>query len=224
MTQMIVEQSPLPPEISQRMPVAPKPRRPLIRTWQAAGLTVVLVICLVGGLWWLRSHEFRGILLQSPEPAADFALTASTGSVAHLSDFRGKVVLLFFGYTACVDVCPLRLAELMQTMNLLGKKAENVQVLFVTIDPLHDTTERLRRYVTAFDPAFLGMTGSPAAINAITTQFGVFYDQPATTGSQAIGHTSTVTVIDKAGYVRLIFPSGLPPEEMAEDLSYLVGR
>ncbi len=224
MSQIIVEQPQLQPEVSVETPVTPKPQHNGARAWQAGGLAVLLVMLLGGGLWWLRPHPFHGVLLQSPERAPNFSLTASTGAQAQLSDFRGKVVLLFFGYTACIDVCPLRLAELTQTMNLLGKKAEKVQVLFVTVDPLHDTSARLQRYVTAFDPAFLGMTGSPAAINAVTTQFGVFYDQQATTASKAIGHTSTVTVVDANGYVRLIFPGGLSTEEMAEDLRYLIAR
>jgi protein SCO1/2 len=222
MTQIIAEQPQLQSEVSDRMTATPKLLRNRIRTWQTGGLVVLLVTILVPVLWWLRPHEFHGILLQSPERAPDFSLTASTGASVRLSDFRGKVVLLFFGYTACTDVCPVRLAELTQTMNLLGAQAKNVQVVFVTIDPLHDTTERLNRYVTAFDPSFLGMTGSPAMLITVATQFGIFYDQQATAAGGAIGHTSTVAVIDAAGYVRLLFPTGLSTTDMSEDLSYLV--
>ncbi|CAN5738629.1 SCO family protein [soil metagenome] len=224
MTQIFVEQPPHPSDVNRGTPAAPKPRQNLARVWQTVGLIGLLVALLGGGVWWLWPHEFHGVLLQSPDLAPDFSLTASTGKPVQLSDFRGKVVLLFFGYTACTDVCPLRLAELMQTMSLLGKDAEKVQVIFVTIDPLHDTVARLNRYVNAFDPAFLGVTGPTATINAVATQFGVFYDQAAMTAGSAIGHTSTVTVIDRAGHVRLLLPAGLSTADIAEDLRYLIRR
>lgn len=223
MTQTLIESQP--PTIMPQ-PLAPTPQHKLMRI----GGLIVLIGLLVGLLlWWWRPYPFHGIVLQSPEPATDFTLTASTGAPLRLSDLRGKVVLLYFGYTACPDACPLTLADLTQTMQLLGKPAEKVQVILVSVDPQHDTPQRLARYVTAFDPTFLGMTGAPATIEAVATQFGIFYDGPqplvnSTEQVYPVNHTSNIVVIDPAGYVRLLFPTGTTPADMASDLKYLIGR
>ncbi len=198
-----------------------QPRYRLRGSGQRLFLALATVGLLLAAFWWLRPYQFHGIVLQSPTRAADFTLLASTGKPVRLSDLRGNVVVLFFGYTACPDICPLRLAELKQTRKLLGEQANRVQVVLVTVDPLHDTAEQLQRYVSAFDSSFLGMTGPPAAINAVATQFGIFYDA-APTSAGAISHTGTITVIDADGYVRLLFPAGLTTADMAQDLAQLI--
>jgi len=216
-----------PPSITEKtrekiaIPDVSPPSYKLRRIWQRMLLGLAVLGILMATFWWLRPYQFHGIVLQSPTRATDFTLLASTGSPVRLSDFRGKLVVLFFGYTACPDICPLRLAELKQTLKLLGEPANRVQVILVTVDPLHDTVEHLQRYVSAFDPSFLGMTGSPAQINAVATQFGIFYD-PAPTSAGAISHTGTITVIDADGYVRLLFPDGLSTADMAQDLAQLI--
>ncbi len=224
MNPVIAEQPAGPSEASSELSITPRLRYSLRRIWQMSSLLVLAVALLVSLFWWLRPYQFHGVYLQSPVRAPDFTLIASTGAPVQLRDFQGKTVVLFFGYTACPDICPLRLAELKQTVNLLGEEAKSVQVILVTVDPLHDTAEQLRRYVNAFDPSFLGMTGSPTMINAVATQFGIFYDQETAITAGAISHTSTITVIDGAGYVRLLFPPGLSTAEMAQDLAQLRQR
>ena len=134
---------------------------------------------------------------------------------------QGRVLVVFFGYTFCPDVCPTTIADLTHAMTILGpKKAAQVQAVFVSVDPERDTPERLREYLSYFNPAFLGMTGTPEELIIASTPFGIFYEQHE--GSAATGylvdHTATITVIDKEGYVRLVFPYGMGAEAMAADL------
>jgi protein SCO1/2 len=196
------------------------PTRP--RRWPIILGGGAILVAFVLGWQWLRPYALHGILLQSPQPANDFVLDTSAGKPFHLSDFRGKVVLLFFGYTTCPDVCPMTLVELARTRQRLGQQAEQVQVILVTVDPARDTPERLARYLAAFDPSFLGMTGTPAAIAAVATQFGVFFAHQQPDEGSLVDHTGTITVIDPAGYVRLLFSPNTSSADMAADLRYLI--
>ena len=189
-----------------------------------AGVPAVIVIAVLI-LQQLAPPSFNGMVIQSPQRAADFTLTASTGQRMGLQDLRGKTVLLFFGYTFCPDVCPTTIADLTQAMTILGpKKAAKVQVVFVSVDPERDTPERLQEYLSFFNPTFLGMTGTPDELIAASTPFGIFYEKhegtPAT--GYLVDHTATITLIDKEGYVRLVFPYGLGAEAMAADLAQFV--
>lgn len=193
-------------------------RRPLI---YLAGL--LLLTLLVGVIIWQRvmpAPAQYGMVLQSPQRATDFALASSTGGTLRLSDFRGQYLLLNFGYTSCPDVCPLMLANLAQLEAELGAQAENVQVLFVSVDPARDTPDRLTTYLSAFSPSFLGATGDEAELAAATTQFGVYYQrrQSGESENYFIDHTASVVVIDPEGYVRLFFPNGTTGAQMATDL------
>jgi len=203
--------------------------------WFTGSLVVFAAIILLFVLWWLRPQPFHGMLLQSPERAADFTLTASTGAPLRLSDLRGKIVLLFFGYTTCPDVCPLTLAELKQMRQLMGDQADQVQVLLLTVDPTHDTPEKLAHYLAAFDDTFVGLTGPVETLSAVATGFGVFFDDHVSAGHTAshaaaapavlpVEHTSTVVVVDAEGYTRLLFPPGMSPADMAEDVKYLISK
>jgi protein SCO1/2 len=178
--------------------------------------------------WWavprLAPHSFHGTLMQSPSQAHDFTLTSHTGQPVRLSDFRGKVVMLYFGYTFCPDVCPATLSEVAGAMDLLGETAEDVQFMMISVDPERDTPANLATYVAHFDPGFLGLAGTPEQIAEIATLYGIFYEKNE--GSAATGylvdHTATITVIDQEGHVKLIFPFGTPAKDLAEDLDYLI--
>ena len=123
----------------------------------------------------LNSYSFNGILLQSPQPASDFTLTAHYGQDVTLSDYRGRVVLLFFGYANCPDVCPATLADLKQAMQALGDEADKVQVFMVSVDPERDSQADLAAFVPAFHPSFVGLTGSPDEVAEIATYYGVYF-------------------------------------------------
>ncbi len=159
-----------------------------------------------------------GIAIDSPTPAGDFTLQSSRGAVS-LSDFRGKPVLLYFGYTTCPDVCPTTLADLRMAMQELGEDQSKVQVLFVSVDPERDTVERLGAYLQYFDPNFIGLTGPLAEIEAIANRFGVFFQKNVvdSAADYLIDHTSAVLLLDADGKLRLMFPYATTGKQIADD-------
>lgn len=172
----------------------------------------------------LGPTEWHGMVIQSYQPVTNFTLTGSDGEPVSLIDFRGKVVMLYFGYTFCPDVCPATMIELSDAMEILGDKSEDVQVVMVTLDPERDTPEVMQRYVTHFNDTFIGLTGTPEELIAVTAPMGIFYERHE--GSSAAGylidHTATVAVLDKEGKLRLVYPFGVTGADMAADLKYLV--
>jgi protein SCO1/2 len=193
--------------------------------WAGGFLLLLLIAGLIG--WWNLPPQLHGIQLQSPRVAEDFTLPTSTGETMSLSDFRGKYVVVFFGYTYCPDVCPTTLNDLQQMVKTLGgDRAEDTQVIMISVDPERDTPEQLATYLNYFDPAFIGMTGTVEEIQPVASQFGIYFErQPGSANtSYLVDHTSAVTVIDPEGHVRMIFTSGVKGEEMASDIAYLMRR
>ncbi len=193
-------------------------------------IALILIGLLVGaGLAWLalpyiRPHRFTGTVIQSPQTAPDFSLQSSRGGTVSLADMRGKLVLVYFGYTFCPDVCPNTLGQVKVAMRELGRKAQQVEVLMISVDPLRDTPEVLGRYMKNFDPGWIGASGSEDEIAAIAALYGVFYEKHP--GSPQTGylvdHTATLMVIDQEGRLKLIFPYGATGQDMAADLAYLL--
>jgi protein SCO1 len=184
---------------------------------------LLLIVIGVGGVRAWQPYRYHGVELQPPQPVQDFALTTSTGPIMALSDFRNRFVLIFAGYTHCPDVCPLTLVHLAETMRLLGEQASQVQVLFITVDPERDTAQQLATYLGHFDPTFIGMTGTPATIDAAVTQFGIFHGA-SQSGGGLVDHTNSVVVLDREGRVRLLFLPGTGAAQMANDLRQLIDR
>jgi protein SCO1/2 len=149
--------------------------------------------------------KFKNTDITGAEYAKGFALTDHTGKPRTLADFRGKVVVVFFGYTHCPDVCPTTLLELKQVMQALGPDADKVQVLFITLDPERDTPQVLAQYVPAFDPRFLGLHADAATTLKTAKDFKVFYEKRAGTspGSYTIDHTAASFAFDPQGRIRL---------------------
>jgi len=192
--------------------------------WPVAGLVIGLTAIVLISLA-LRPHNFSGSILQSPQPAYEFTLTSADGPVS-LSDLRGKVVLIFFGYTFCPDVCPTTLQEMSAVLDLMGKKADQVQPVFVSVDPDRDTPERLKAYLNNLDGRILGITGETALIDEIVTQYGVFYQKRtiSESGNYLIDHTATSYLIDPEGYLRVVYPYATPAEGIAEDVKFILRR
>jgi protein SCO1/2 len=154
---------------------------------------------------------------------ADFHLDDATGQSVSLGDFRGKVVVLFFGYTHCPQVCPTTLADLAQVMRLLGKDADRVQVLFVTLDPERDTRELLAKYPPAFYPTFKGLSGDSAATAQAVQAFGVIYQkQPNKSGSYDLDHSAGAYLIAPGGSPVLLAPYGQPADLLVQDIRLLL--
>ncbi|MGZ3183567.1 MAG: SCO family protein [Telluria sp.] len=150
--------------------------------------------------------QFKGADVTGLEYARGFALTDQDGKPRTLADYRGKVVVVFFGYTQCPDVCPTTMAQLAGVMQKLGARASEVQVVFITLDPARDTQELLKQYVPAFNPAFVGLRGTPEQTDAVAKEFKVFYQKVEGTkpDNYSINHTSGIFLFDKAGKVRVI--------------------
>ena len=189
-------------------------------------LAVIAGLGLVVGLGYsrLRTHTFHGTVVQSLDVAPDFVLLNGDSGAVSLSDFRGKITLLFFGYTSCPDVCPATLAEIARAMKNLDQMAEQVQFLMISVDPERDTPQIVGDFARAFDPRFVGLSGTPQEIAAVAEKYGIYYAKAA--GSQASGymmeHTASLLVIDQRGYLKLIYSFGTPAEEIADDLAYLL--
>lgn len=154
----------------------------------------------------------------------DFRLTDHTGRVRTMADFRGKVVVMFFGYTQCPDVCPTTLSEMRQVMKILDNDAQRLQVLFVTLDPARDTQELLANYVPSFNPAFLGLYGDHAATEKVAKDFKIFYRVSVgkTVGSYTVDHSAASLVFDPQGRLRLFINYGLGADKIAPDIKKLL--
>ena len=154
----------------------------------------------------------------------DFTLRDPDGAQRTLADFRGKAVVVFFGYTQCPDVCPTTLATLAEAMKRLGSDADRVQVLFVTVDPERDTPELLKQYVPAFDRRFLGLWGDADATARTAKEFKVIYEKApgASPGSYTMDHSAGSYVFDPQGRLRLYVANGQGPDVFAHDLRELL--
>jgi protein SCO1/2 len=154
-----------------------------------------------------------------------FALSDPAGRRVALDDFRGKLVLLYFGFASCPDVCPTDLATIGAALRELGDAADAVQPLFVTLDPQRDTPEVLREYAAAFHPRFVALTGSEAEVRRIATEFKVYYEkvkQPGTS-TYTIEHTAYTFLLDRDGRFLTLFPPGTPAERMLFMLREVLG-
>jgi protein SCO1/2 len=158
--------------------------------------------------------RFKSTDITGADYGKTLELTDQTGRPRRLEDWRGKVVVLFFGFTHCPDVCPTTLADLSQVMKQLGPDAERVQVLFVTVDPERDTPEVLAKYVGAFDPRFLGLYGDAAATQRAAREFKVFFEKRKSADGYSVDHSGQTYVIDPQGRLRLF----VRPERLASDL------
>ena len=188
----------------------------------AAMLLVAGALALSG--CGLGSPKFKASDVTGAGFGRDFALTDPSGKQRTLADYRGKIVVLFFGYTQCPDVCPTTLAALAETMKSLGADASRVQVVFVTVDPDRDTGEVLASYVTAFDPSFVGLRGDADAIARTAKEFKILYQkQPGRTPqSYTIDHSAGTFVFDPQGRLRLYVGNGQGPDVFAHDIRELL--
>jgi protein SCO1/2 len=170
----------------------------------------------------LRS-PFNSVDVTGSPLGAEFSLADPSGKPRSLAEFRGKVVVLTFGYTHCPDVCPTTLSDFANAVKRLGQDAAQVQVLFVTIDPKRDTPDLLRQYVPAFDPGFIGLRGDERATEKVTRDFHVYAKaDPPKGDAYTVQHSAQSFVFDRSGKLRLVVGYGLEPAKIAADLKLLV--
>ncbi len=170
------------------------------------------------------SLSFHGADISGAEYARSLALTDQNGQPRTLADFKGKVVVVFFGYTQCPDACPTTMSELAQAKKALGKDGERVQGVFVTVDPERDSAEILKSYMASFDPSFVALRGTPEQTAATAKEFKVFYAKSPgkTPGSYSMDHTAGSYVFDARGRVRLFERYGSGAEALTADLKALL--
>jgi protein SCO1/2 len=166
--------------------------------------------------------RFKSTDITGADYGKTLELTDHTGRPRRLEEFRGKAVLVFFGFTHCPDVCPTTLADISQVMKGLGPDAERVQVLFVTVDPERDTRDELGKYVGAFDPRFLGLYGDAAATQRAAREFKVYYEKRKTADGYSVDHSGQTYVIDPQGRLRLFVRPDRLGSDLQEDLRTLL--
>ena len=166
--------------------------------------------------------KFKSTDITGAEYGKALDLTDHNGKPRHLEDFRGKAVVVFFGFTHCPDVCPTTLAEMSQVVKSLGPDGDRVQVLLVTVDPERDTREALAKYVTAFDPRFLGMYGDLEATRRVAKDFKVYFEKRKTGDSYSVDHSAQSYVIDPQGRLRLFVRHDRISSDLPDDLKTLL--
>src|SRR5262245_20397869 len=192
------------------------------------GLSTTLLIALVavGVMLSTRSAQFLGTTYAEPYPtAADFELTRFDGTHFRLSELRGKAVLLFFGYTSCPDVCPTTLAELDHALDELGRtEADEVQVIFITVDPKRDDVIRVQEHVNHFNDGFIGLSGTESELAEVWNHYGIFREivEGTSAAGYLVNHTARVTLIDKDGNLRVSFAFETPVEDIVHDLKLVI--
>ena len=174
----------------------------------------------------VESSGLKYGVFNPPRAAPDFSLRGSDGAVLKLSRYRGKVVALGFGYTFCPDVCPTTLVELAEVRRKLGAARNEFQVVYVTVDPERDSAERLRTYLSAFDPSFIGATGTPEQLAEVRKAYGIAIAKKTVEGNPSaylVHHSSFVYFIDREGRLRAMLPfGGRTVDDIAHDIRALL--
>jgi protein SCO1 len=167
---------------------------------------------------------FKAGVFDPPRQAPDFSLQGSNGQALRLSQYRGKVVLLAFGYSHCLSVCPITLHTFAQTLRQMGTAAAGVQVVYVTVDPQRDTAAKLRAFLGSFDPRMIGGTGTELQLAQVRKDYGVSATKIPDGNSYMYDHSSSIYLIDRVGRLRALMPYGHTPDDFANDLHLLLGE
>lgn len=185
----------------------------------------VVVLATLLTMMFAKPASYRGTAYGVPYPAApQIELIRSNGETFRLSDQKGKIVLLFFGYTSCPDVCPTTLAELKLAMDDLGDKTNLVQVIFVSVDPQRDTPEKIQNYADHFNKGFVGLSGTVEELETIWKDYGIFREEVQSDSAfgYIVNHTARVYLIDMDGNLRLSYGFQTPVEDIVNDLELLL--
>ncbi len=185
----------------------------------ASGLFIMII---VGSIFLTPPYQYKGSWINPASAAADFVLTDQNGKPFQLSQVRNQVVVLFFGYTHCGDVCPLTLAQFRQVKSRLKEDA-GTRFIFVSVDPERDTPDALKQYLSAFDPSFIGLTGSRSELEKVWADYGITVLKTNVKNAEDydVEHTARIYVIDQKGYLQLTYPSGFDTNSIVEDLNHL---
>lgn len=195
--------------------------------WIGGGILALVAVVAALSIIFAKPPSFRGTLYGEPfPPAAEVELTKADGSIFRMSEQRGKIVLLFFGYTSCPDVCPTTLAEMTKVMNELGDASQNVQVVFASVDPRRDTPEKIQEYASRFNPTFLGLSGTQEELEPIWQGYSIFRAEVDSDSAMGviIDHTARLYLIDPEGNLRLSYAYATPVEDIVHDIELLLRK
>jgi protein SCO1/2 len=198
-----------------------------MKKYTLLGISIVIgLLATIGAAWFFmdQNYTYQGVLIDPPAQATDFSLKDQYGNTFRLSEQRGEVVLIFFGYTNCPDVCPVTLSEFKRIKADLGDQADRVRFVFITVDPERDTQERMQTYMNNFDSTFFGLSGERTELEPIWKAYGV-YQERQDLGSAAgylVDHSAIIYVIDQQGRWRLDYTFGMEVEKITKDLQYLL--
>ena len=197
----------------------------LRRSFLIGGLLLIIAIGIAITLTLTQNHTFHGVVYENPSQAPEIRLNSSETQQFDLAEQNGKIVLLFFGYTSCPDVCPSTLSDMKRVLTILEEDAEFVQVVFVTVDPERDTIDKLNSYMALFNSTFIGLTGTQEELEKVWGDFGVIREIDTSSQSAAgylVNHTSRIYLIDQAGRLLITYGFGTLPEDIAKDVAYLL--
>lgn len=186
---------------------------------------LVVALAILVNMLFSKPASFRGTTYAEPyPPAPEFSLVDAKGDGVNIKDMRGKVVLLFFGYTYCPDICPTTLAQLKLAMQDLGQKSNQVQVFFISVDPERDTSESMQNYVERFHPAFTGLGGTEEELAPIWNEYGIFREiaEGTSENNYIVNHTGRIILIDQDGNLRLSYGLQVDPEDISHDIQILL--
>jgi protein SCO1/2 len=207
-----------------------------------AGFALAIVGLSAIGLVRARPYAFHGLPVDPPAPASEFTLIDQNRQLVRLSDYRGRPALLYFGFTHCPDECPITLTTWKKVHAMLDADAAQVGFLVITVDPERDTPERLKEYLAAFSPDFLGLTGSPEEIEAVARAYAAYFvevpitraapateeahshESSATEADYLVDHTTLIHLIDRAGNLIRVYPYDAAAEDIAADILYLLDQ
>ena len=201
----------------------------IVRATAAPILTATLTVAVLAGCSE-APKKFNAMDVTGADWGKTYSLTDLSGKTVTPADFQGKVTALFFGFMYCPDACPTHLTKMGELKKMLGKDAEQLQLVFITVDPERDTPEKLKQYLQSFDPTVVGLRGTLAETEAVAKDFRVFYkkvatkDTPKDPMSYTIDHTTFTYLFDTKGQLRLVVPHDLAVEKIAADVRHLLSR
>lgn len=201
----------------------------IVRATAAPILTATLTVAVLAGCSE-APKKFNAMDVTGADWGKNYSLTDLSGKTVTPADFQGKVTALFFGFMYCPDACPTHLTKMGELKKMLGKDAEQLQLVFITVDPERDTPEKLKQYLQSFDPTVVGLRGTLAETEAVAKDFRVFYkkvatkDTPKDPMSYTIDHTTFTYLFDTKGQLRLVVPHDLAVEKIAADVRHLLSR
>jgi protein SCO1/2 len=189
-------------------------------------LCFIVAIILVSAFLFNEPYKIKGSEITTIAPAPLFTLESSQRGMYSLKGHQGKFQILFFGYTYCPDICPTTLYKLKTVKEELRKNADEVEIVFITVDPKRDTQEKLAKYLNSFDDSFFGLTGDELALEQVWNDYGVFRQENLTDGSKGylVDHSTRLYLIDKNGNLKVTYFVDVPVSDLVSDIKYLIRK